>query len=103
MLITINHVIISVTFKSTVFCFLNRKTTCFSTETSAYYFEIFISVQVEYAKFRGSHAIMGLVPSFHRVFVGPKFFPWVQNFFRVYFVSLKLFLVGIACAQNFFS
>ena len=74
----------------------------------------------EYAKFRGSSAIVGLVglvPPCHRAFVGPKFsreyFVGPKFFSRVfrgskifscgYFVGLKFFLVSISWIQNFFS
>ena len=65
-------------------------------------------------KFHGSRAIVGLVglvPSWHRAFVGIS---WVQNFFswvfrgskifsRGYFVEPKFFVVGILWLWNFLS
>ena len=79
----------------------------------------------ECAKFRGSPAIVGLVPSCHRVLVSPKIFLvgilLVQNillwvfrephiFSRGYFLSPKflgiwqvsIFFVGISWIQDFF-
>ena len=70
----------------------------------------------DFAKFRWSHAIVGLVPSCHRAFVGPKSFfvgtSWVQNIFSWvfrgsqilspgYFVGSRFFHVGISWVQNF--
>ena len=54
---------------------------------------------------------VGLVPSYHSTFLGPKFFrvsiSWVQNFFswifsREYFVGPKFSLVGVSWVQVFF-
>ena len=64
-------------------------------------------VENECAKFRGSRAIVGLVPSCHRAFVGSNFFPWVcrgsQIFSRESFVGPKFFRIFISWAQNIFS
>ena len=51
----------------------------------------------DFAKFRWSHAIVGLVPPCHRAFVGPK------SFFCGYFVGSEYFLMGISWVWNSFS
>ena len=81
----------------------------------------FENLYYEWAKFRGSRAIVGLVgfvPSCHRAFVGLWFFVvgilWVQSlfswvfpgsetFFREYFVSPNFFSWVFLWIQNFFS
>ena len=65
----------------------------------------------EYGKFRGSRAIVGLVPSCHCAFVGFSwawmFFSWVFRDFKIfsrrYFVGSKFFLVSISWFQSFLS
>ena len=49
--------------------------------------------------------LVGLVPLYHRTFVGPNFLlvgtSWVRRFSRGYFLVWKVFLVGILWVQYF--
>ena len=58
----------------------------------------------EYAKFRRSDAILGLlglVPSYHRAIVPSWVLRWSKTFSRGYFAGPRYFLVGISWVQSF--